>query len=529
MAIELTPYGQLANGNYGILLDNTTGKPLASAIEVLVSLPALGDPSNFDGRTVFDTTAQVLYIYKSGTPEWFPLEGIPVIVNAVSGNPPLVPVPTTGLLFFDTDTEVMFVYDGTAWFPIGGRFASRFIEQSTVSSGVAGPGGDTFALGSTPVFSEFVEVFLDGVRQVPSDDYIVIGSSIAFPAPVAALVIVYTRTVESTILETPALLQNAQCIRAIYENQAAGITDFDVGAAGIDPACTMVFLNGTFLHGGNVDYNVSTANTTINAITKVAATTARATTAFVHGAAVGDAVTISGCTEPEFNGNFLISGVTAPTEFEYVVVITAPAACTQAVVSVPVSYSPPFVNDKIILNIGTTLGDDISIMTFQRIIVAPSSGESNTASNLGVGTGIFSTKAGVDLRFKSLSGSTGINIVDAGPDLVISADGIITFESRSGINAALYFVSVSDSYVGVRNTAAPVIIDLSSVPVGPSGSGRRLVITDESGGAGANNISISHAGALFNGIPSPLVINVDYGSVTIVHDGTNWTIAAKTF
>ena len=247
MAVELIPYGQLANGNYGILLDNTTGDPLAAVVEVLTTLPALADPDNFDGRLVFDTTVQVLYLYKASTPEWFPLEGIPVDIGNVAGNPPTVPTPQDGMLFYDLDTEVMFVWDGSAWRPIGGRFASRFVEQKTISSGFAGPGGDTFALGTTPVYSEFVEVFLDGVRQVanPGGDYNIIGSSVVFPFPVPGGVEVFTRTVESTVLESPALLQNAQCIRAIFENQSAGITDFDVGAAGIDPACTMVFQNGS--------------------------------------------------------------------------------------------------------------------------------------------------------------------------------------------------------------------------------------------------------------------------------------------
>ena len=532
MAVELIPYGQLANGNYGILLDNATGDPLASAIEVLTALPALADPDNFDGRMVFDTVAQILYVFKAGTPEWFPLEGIPVEIGAVAGNPPTVPTPITGLLFFDTDTEVMFVWDGSAWFPIGGRFASRFVEQLTISNGLAGPGGDTFALGTTPVYSEFVEVFLDGVRQVPNPggDYNVIGSSVVFPFPVPAAVEVFTRTVESTVLESPALLQNAQCIRALYSNQAAGLFDFDIGAAGIDPACLLVFRDGIYQQGLGIDYNVSSNDTTINAIIKVAATTARATTAFAHGAAIGDAVTIQGCAEPEYNGNHTITAIPSATEFEYTILVTAPAACTQAVITVPVSYSPPFVNDVVNLVNATSLGEDISIIAFQRIITAPSGGEANTASNLGSGVGLFSTKVGADLRFKSIQGSTGIQVIDGGSGTVaISADGIITFEARNGINTTFHVLATTESYIGVRNTGAVVTIDLSAVPAGTSGSGRRLVVTDESGGAGTNNIQIAHAGAFFNGAPSPLIIDQDFGSVTIVYDGTNWTISSKTF
>jgi len=292
----------------------------------------------------------------------------------------------------------------------------------------------------------------------------------------------------------------------------------------------MVFRDGAFLAGGGVDYNVSSRDTTINAIIKTGATVAQVTCAFPHGAAPGDVVTISGCAEPEYNGNFTISSIISPTVFEIPVVVTAPASCSQAEISVPVSYSPPFVNDEIVLNVATTLGEDITIMTFQRIIVAPSSGEANTASNLGVGVGLFSTKAGIDLRFKSITGGDGILITDVGSGTVsISADALQTFEARNGINTSVHLLSTTESYIGVRDTSSVVTIDVSTVPAGTSGSGRRLVVQDESGGAGTNNIQIAHGGALFGGVPSPFLINVDFGSVTIVYDGNDWHIVSKTF
>jgi hypothetical protein len=188
------------------------------------------------------------------------------------------------------------------------------------------------------------------------------------------------------------------------------------------------------------------------------------------------------------------------------------------------------VNDNVVLNIPTTLGEDITIMAFQRIITAPSTGEANTVSNLGTGVGLFSTKTGVDLRFKSISGGTGILVTDPGSGTIsISADALQTFESRSGINTSVYLMAVTDSYIGVRNTTSVVTIDVSTVPGGTTGSGRRLIVQDESGGAGSNAIQIIHAGALFSGAPSPFILNVDFGSVTIVYDGNDWHVVAKTF
>ncbi|GAH20659.1 unnamed protein product, partial [marine sediment metagenome] len=39
-----------------------------------------------------------------------------------------------------------------------------------------------------------------------------------------------------------------------------------------------------------------------------------------------------------------------------------------------------------------------------------SGGESNTASNVGTGEGVFKQKLGVDLQFKTLLAGTGVNI-----------------------------------------------------------------------------------------------------------------------
>jgi len=49
-------------------------------------------------------------------------------------------------------------------------------------------------------------------------------------------------------------------------------------------------------------------------------------------------------------------------------------------------------------------------------------GESNTASNLGAGEGIFFNKVGVDLRFKSLAEGSGITLNSSSSEVVIDAN-----------------------------------------------------------------------------------------------------------
>jgi len=533
MAIVLIPYGQLQSGRLGIAVDDVSGQPIASAIEVQATLPLVGDADNFDGRMVFAIDTQILYVFKAGGPEWFPLEGIPVVVGVCNGplapngqpRPPVTGSEVTGTMFYCTDTDVTFVWDGGVWQPIGGRFAGRWIEQKNISTGVAGPNGDTFALGGTPVAGEFVEVFLDGVRQVrnPGGDYNVVGANVIFSAPIPVDVEVFTRTFISTVLEGPAILPNTQ-VTNVKHTAVVGQTDFDIGIPAVEPSGVFVFVNGLVQCGGGVDYLVSTSDTTITSITR-SGTTATATTLNPHGASIGSDVEISGATESDYNGTFTITAIPTGSSFQFTIPVTAPLSATGNPV---IFYTPPFINDEIIFTSPLSGGELVDIRVFKSLVTAPSDGEDNTASNIGTGEGIFSAKSGVDLRFKTLEAGPNINIVDLGNELQISTSVGATFEGRNGINTNLHLLADTESYIGVRNTSFIVTIDVSTVPAGTAGSGRRVVITDESGGAGTNNILISHVGATFSGAASPLIINTNHGSKTIVFDGSNWHIVAET-
>lgn len=533
MPITLIPYGQLQSGRLGVAVSDTTGQPIAGAVEIQTTLPLVGDALNFDGRLVFETSTQTLFVFKSSTPEWFPLEGIPVTIGLATDVDPvsLQPIPPTsgseiaGELFYATDVEVAYVWDGGAWRPIGGRFAGQWVEQKYTSTGFGGAGGDTFALGVVPVNPEFVEVFLDGVRQVrnPSGDFNVVGGNVVFPSPVPVDVEVFTRTFFSTVLVSPAIQPNTQ-IAIVNYTATAGQTEFDTGLPVLDPNGTFVFVDGLLQSADGVDYVHSTFDTTINSILR-SGSTATVTTANPHGAGIGDDVEIIGADQPEYNGTFTITAVPTSTTFQYTVVGTPVSPATTSTV---LFYTPPFVNDTIIFGTPLVGGENVHIRGLKSLVSAPPTGEANTASNLGGGIGLFSTKVASDLRFKSVAAGPNITVVDLGSEVQISTTVGSTFEGRSGINTNLHVLATTESYIGVRNTSFIVTIDVSSVPAGTAGSGRRVVIVDESGGASVNNILISHAGATFSGTASPLVINNNYGSKTIVYDGTNWHIVAET-
>jgi hypothetical protein len=87
------------------------------------------------------------------------------------------------------------------------------------------------------------------------------------------------------------------------------------------------------------------------------------------------------------------------------------------------------------------------------------SGESNTASNLGAGTGLFAQKSGVDLQFKSLVAGTNINISNDANTVTISAPGdLTTFSPRytagSGQGDVNITIPVGELYVELGEITA---------------------------------------------------------------------------
>ncbi len=99
--------------------------------------------------------------------------------------------------------------------------------------------------------------------------------------------------------------------------------------------------------------------------------------------------------------------------------------------------------------IGVTLNDNNIYISGS---AAAGAGEANTASNLGVGSGLFSQKVGVDLQFKSIVPGDGINISGNSNQLILStpqwwfqfSQGAITYTNMPALQS---FFNSSSAYI----------------------------------------------------------------------------------
>lgn len=110
-----------------------------------------------------------------------------------------------------------------------------------------------------------------------------------------------------------------------------------------------------------------------------------------------------------------------------------------------------------------------------------------------------------------------ISIKNAGNEKfsVSSEGGINIRRSATAVSAN----SAGEVIIGVTDTSAARTITLDSDDVV---AGRIMIIKDESGAAGTNNITIDTEGAETIDGAASVTISVNYGVVRVYSDGTNW-------
>lgn len=141
---------------------------------------------------------------------------------------------------------------------------------------------------------------------------------------------------------------------------------------------------------------------------------------------------------------------------------------------------------------------------------------------------------GAQNAFSAATGSNqnGGNLVLVGGNSTSTGSGVggvivhssgITFQTIT-ITTATYTCdtnSQSSDCVILVNRSGAVNVTLPAQV-----SGRSVTIKDKSGAAASNNITVTPASGTIDGSSTKL-INTNYGSLTLVSDGTNWFITAK--
>jgi hypothetical protein len=104
-----------------------------------------------------------------------------------------------GNLYFNTTSSVMRTYSGTAWADVAQGVSTPYQTFS-------GTGAQTaFTLSSTPGSLGSLEVYVHGVRQTPTTDYTISGTTLTFTtAPVLGTANIFARWISTQAINVPA-------------------------------------------------------------------------------------------------------------------------------------------------------------------------------------------------------------------------------------------------------------------------------------------------------------------------------------
>lgn len=169
------------------------------------------------------------------------------------------------------------------------------------------------------------------------------------------------------------------------------------------------------------------------------------------------------------------------------------------------------IGDRLIFRIGSLGGFN----------VGASSGEANTASNVGGGAEVFKQKSGIDLEMRTLVAGANVNITQNANTLVISSTGGGGGGGTDSVTevSADYTILGTDAHIrvdagtGARNITLP---DASAV------LGKKYVIKKVDGSVNLVNIQ-TVLGQTIDGA-ALIALTTQYQSLSIISVGTGWDI-----
>lgn len=147
---------------------------------------------------------------------------------------------------------------------------------------------------------------------------------------------------------------------------------------------------------------------------------------------------------------------------------------------------------------------------------------SSSAGGGGGGAGdVVGPASATDNAIVRFDGTTGKLIQDSG--ILIDDNNIITFVGGTVNNRRAVTgsddIDAVDYYIGVTSGTVTLTLDSTAYV-----DGQTFIVKDEAGAAGTNNITIDTAGAETIDGNATYTINVDYGAINIMCDGSNFFI-----
>jgi len=150
------------------------------------------------------------------------------------------------------------------------------------------------------------------------------------------------------------------------------------------------------------------------------------------------------------------------------------------------------------------------------------SGEANTASNVGSGSGVFKTKSGVDLQFRSVVAGAGVTVTQGTNDITISSTPTAALYNVATVSGVNYIVLISNDVVLVSNSGMNLTVTL---PTAAGNAGKTFVIKKVDAGNTLSIKSILNQTLDGTNITSGTYnITYQWESITVVSDGSNYFI-----
>jgi hypothetical protein len=157
-------------------------------------------------------------------------------------------------------------------------------------------------------------------------------------------------------------------------------------------------------------------------------------------------------------------------------------------------------------------------------LIAGGAGETNTASNLGAGSGTFASKVGADLRFKSLVAGSNVSLSSTATEITIAATDTGEVNTASNLGAGSgTFASKVGSDLQFKSLVAGSNVSLSSTSTEIT-----IAATDTGEVNTASNVGASGTGVFYqkSGVDLQFKKLIAGTNVTITDNGTTITVDA---